>query len=114
MKNKLTIIGGGITGLSSAYLAAKVLSSTLAGYSIKQKIDLGNENDFAFKLTNGDSEAVAFWTLGPRHNVNLLIDPTEVTLVGIYGGKVIINWKTEHLNMRAEQSPQYLLIKPKN
>ena len=98
----------------AAYLAAKVLSSTLAGYSIKQKIDLGNENDFAFKLTNGDSEAVAFWTLGPRHNVNLLIDPTEVTLVGIYGGKVIINWKTEHLNMRAEQSPQYLLIKPKN
>lgn len=98
----------------AAYLAMKVLSSNLKGYSISEKLDLGNENDFAFKLTNGDSEAVAFWTLGPRHNVNLPIDPTEVTLVGIYGGKVIINWKTEHLNIRAEQSPQYLLIKPKD
>ena len=98
----------------AAYLAMKVLSSNLKDYSISEKLDLGNENDFAFKLTNGDSEAVAFWTLGPRHNVNLPIDPTEVTLVGIYGGKVIINWKTEHLNIRAEQSPQYLLIKPKD
>ena len=98
----------------AAYLAAKVLSSTLAGYSIQQKLDLGNENDFAFKLTNGNSEAVAFWSLDPKHNVNLPIDPTEVTLVDIYGAKVIINWKTEHLNIRAEQSPQYLLIKPKD
>jgi len=98
----------------AAYLAAKVLSSTLAGYSIKQKFDLGNENDFAFMLTNGNRQAVAFWTLGPKHNVTLPIDPTEVTLVGIYGAKVIINWKTEHLNIRAEQSPQYLLIKSKD
>jgi hypothetical protein len=98
----------------AAYLAVKVLSSTLAGYSVREKIELGNENDFAFKLTNGDHEAVAFWTLGPRHNVNLPIDPTEVTLVGISGVKVIINWKTEHLNIRAEQSPQYLLIRPKD
>jgi len=89
------------------------LSSTLAGYSISKRFDLGNEDDFAFKLTNGDLEAVAFWTLGPSHNIILPIDPTEVTSVGIYGGKVIINWKTEHLNLRAEQSPQYLLIKPK-
>jgi len=98
----------------AAYLAVKVLSSTLAGYSIQQKLDLGNENDFAFKLTNGNREAVAFWTVGPRHKVTLPIDPTEVTLVGIYGGKVIINWKTEYLNLRAEQSPQYLLIKQKD
>jgi hypothetical protein len=96
----------------AAYLAAKVLSSTLAGYSISERFDLGNENDFAFKLTNGNNEAVAFWTLGSKHNVTLPIDPTEATLVGVYGGKVIINWKTEHLNLRAEQSPQYLLIKP--
>jgi len=98
----------------AAYLAAKVLSSTLAGYSIQQKLDLGNENDFAFMLTDGDRQAVVFWTTGPKHNVTLPIDPTEVTLVGIFGGKVVVNWKTEHLTLRAEQSPQYLLIKPKD
>jgi hypothetical protein len=98
----------------AAYLAAKVLSSTLAGYSITERFDLGSENDFAFKLTNGDREAVAFWTLGPKHNIILPIDPAEVTIVGVYGGKVIINWKTGHLNLSAEQSPQYLLIKQKD
>jgi hypothetical protein len=98
----------------AAYLAAKVLSSNLAGYSITGRFDLGDENDFAFMLRNGDHEAVAFWTLGPKHKIILPIDPTEVTLVGVYGGKVIINWKTEHLNLWAEQSPKYLLIKTKD
>ncbi len=95
----------------AAYLALKVLSSTLAGYTIDRRLDLGNEEDFAFQLTNGRSEAVAFWTLGKSHTVTLPIEPTEVTLIGIYGGKVVINWKTERLKLRAEQSPQYLLVK---
>jgi hypothetical protein len=97
----------------AAYIAAKVLSSTLAGYSISERLDLGNENDFAFMLRDGDKEAVAFWTLGTKHNINLPVNPSEVTLIGINGDKVIINWKTELLNLSAEQSPQYLLIKPK-
>ena len=98
----------------AAYLAAKVLSSTLAGYSISERFDLGNENDFAFKLTSGDHEAIVFWTLGTRHNVTLPIGPTEATLIDIYGDKVIINWKAEHLDLNAKQSPQYLLIKPES
>jgi hypothetical protein len=96
----------------AAYLAAKVLSSTLAGYSVEQRLDLGNEDDFAFRLTKDQSEAIAFWTLGGRHEVTLPVEPTEVTLVGLYGGKVVISWKTEKLKLRAEQSPQYLLVGP--
>ena len=97
----------------AAYLAAKVLASTLGGYAFDKRIDLGNENDFAFKLTNGKREAIAFWTTAEKHIVTLPIEPTEVTLVGIYGGKVVINWKTENLKLRALQSPQYLLVKPR-
>jgi hypothetical protein len=97
-----------------SYLAAKVLSSTLVGYSIEQKLDLGSEDDFAFKLTKGQNEAIVFWTLGSRHNVTLPVEPTEVTLVDMYGEKIVINWKTGNLKLRAEQSPQYLLIAPKD
>ncbi|MFH1716967.1 MAG: cellulase family glycosylhydrolase [Planctomycetota bacterium] len=96
----------------AAYLAAKVLSSTLAGYSINGRLDLGNENDYAFKLSNGQAEAIAFWTVDKEHNVELPIEPTEVTLVGMLGGKVVMNWKTANLKLRAEQSPQYVFIKP--
>jgi len=42
------------------------------------------------------------------------VEPTEVTLVGTYGGKVVISWKTEKLKLFAEQGPQYLLIRPKS
>jgi hypothetical protein len=97
-----------------AYKAAKVLSSTLAGYSIEWRLDLGSEDDFAFKLTKGQNEAIVFWTLGSRHNVTLPVEPTEVTLVDMYGEKIVINWKTGNLKLRAEQSPQYLLIAPKD
>ena len=95
------------------YLALKVLSFMLAGYSIDRRLDLGSEEDFALRLTNGQNEAIAFWTLGQKHTVVLPVDPTEVTLVGIYGGKVVINWKSEKLKLSAEQAPQYLLIRPK-
>ena len=96
----------------AAYLAAKVLSSTLAGYRLKERVDLGNSNDFAFRFTNGEREAIAFWTTEDKHNVILPVEPTEVTLVGLYGGKVVINWKSRNLKLRAMKSPQYLLIEP--
>lgn len=97
----------------AAYLAAKVLSSTLSGYRVKERLDLGDDNDFALRLTNGQSEAIAFWTTADKHKVTLPIEPTEVTLVGLYGGKVAIHWKSQKLRLRASHSPQYLLIGPK-
>lgn len=96
----------------AAYLAAKVLCSTLAGYSIIEKLDLGSDNDYAFKLSNGKKDIITFWTLAEKHNVVLPVNPTEIKLVGIYGGEVIINWKTKNLELCALQSPQYVLIKP--
>ncbi|UCE46477.1 MAG: cellulase family glycosylhydrolase [Phycisphaerales bacterium] len=96
----------------AAYLAAKVLSSTLAGYCLDERLDLGNDRDFAFRLTNGEREAIAFWTMDDRHTVTLPVEPSEVTLVGLYGGKVVINWKSQNLKLRALRSPQYLLIEP--
>lgn len=96
----------------AAYLAAKVLCSTLAGYSLVERIDLGSDSDFAFRLTNGQREAIAFWTVDEKHKVILPIEPSEVTLVGLYGGKVVINWKSRNLKLRALKSPQYLLIEP--
>jgi polysaccharide biosynthesis protein PslG len=97
----------------AAYLAVKVLSATLAGYSIDRRVDLGSEEDFAFWLKNGQNDAIAFWTLGDRHTVTLPVQPMEVTLVGIYGGKVVIDWKMDELKLRAEQAPQYVLISRK-
>ena len=98
----------------AAYQAAQVLSSTLAGYSISERLDLGSENDFAYRLTKSQNDAIAFWTLDRRHEVTLPVEPTEVTLIGIEGRSVVINWKAENLKLLAKQSPQYLLISSKD
>ena len=98
----------------AAYPTAKVLSSTLAGYSIEERLDLGSKNDFALRLTKNQNEANVFWALGHRHDVTLPIEPTEVTLVNIDGGSVVINWRTGNLKLSAKQSPQYLLIGSKD
>ena len=98
----------------AAYLAIKTLSSALADYSIDERIDLGNEDDFAFKLIKDQSEAIAFWTLGSQHEVTLPVEPTEITLVDFCGDRIVINFKTGPLQLRAEQSPQYVLIGPKD
>jgi hypothetical protein len=97
----------------AAYSAVKTLASTLGGYSIDERLDLGNEDDFAFKLIKDQNDAIAFWTLGDRHEVTLSVEPGEVTLVDIGGDKVVINFKTGPLKLCAEQSPQYVLIGPK-
>lgn len=89
----------------AAYLAVKVFSSMLAGYSIDRQLDIGSEEDFAFRLTNGQNEAIAFWTLGYKHMVTLPVKPTEITLVGMHGGRSIINWKIENLKLHTEQNP---------
>jgi len=96
----------------TAYLATKVLSSTLEGYTVNERLDLGNKDDFVYRLTKDQSEAIVFWTLGNKHEVTMPVEPTEVTLVDIYGSKVVINFKTGNLKLRAEQSPQYLLLGP--
>jgi len=96
----------------AAYLAAKVLSAKLAGYSIDGRLDLGNENDYALKLSRGKAEALAFWTTGAEHNVELPLDPGEVTLTGMLGDEVVMNFKTA-LKIRAEQSPQYVFVHPR-
>jgi hypothetical protein len=98
--------------LKPAYKAAQVLSSTLAGYSIAERLDLGSDVDFAFRLTKDQNEAIAFWTSGDQHEVTLPVEPGEVTLVAVCGSKVTINFKTGNLKLCAKQCPQYLLIKP--
>lgn len=96
----------------AAYLAVKVLSSSLAGYCVEGRLDLGNENDYALKLRKGRAEAIAFWTTEKEHNVELPVEPGEVTLVDMLGGKVSMNFKSA-LKLRAEQSPQYVFVKTK-
>ncbi|MHC4459937.1 MAG: cellulase family glycosylhydrolase [Planctomycetota bacterium] len=97
----------------AAYLAAKTLASTLKGYRIEKRLDLGSEKDFAFKLTKNGNEAVAFWTMGKEHEVTLPIRPGKGMRIDMLGSKTSLRWQTDGLKLTVSQSPQYLLIKRK-
>jgi hypothetical protein len=93
-----------------AYLAAKVLSSTLAGYSIDRKLKLGNDKDFALILTKGKSRAIAAWTMGDEHQVTLRIPSGKGALIDMLGEQKDISWLENAMMLIISQSPQYLLI----
>lgn len=100
----------------AAYLAAKTLSSTFAGFSIDQRLDLGSDKDFTFKLTKDKSEAIAVWTIGQEHKVTLPIKTGEVRIIDFLGkerSKTTSAWKSDGLELTISQNPQYLLIKGK-
>jgi hypothetical protein len=94
----------------TAYLAAQTLASTLAGYTIKDRIDLGSGDDFAFRLARDNAEAIAVWTTGQEHQVTIKAESDKGTLISIVGEKTAIYWKSNELKLAVSPSPQYLLV----
>jgi hypothetical protein len=94
-----------------AYLAAKNLSTILAGYSIEKRLDLPSEKDFALVLKKDNSRAIALWTTDKEHEVTLSLSANQGTLVDMLGNKKEISWKDQGPKLNVSQSPQYLLLK---
>ena len=97
--------------LKAAYRAARTLAHTLEGYSVEKRLDLCNENDFVLKLRKDQNEALAIWTVGEQHDVQLPIGPGSATLIDMLGEKRALSWEGDELRLGISQSPQYLLIK---
>jgi len=98
----------------AAYLAAKTLASTLKGYRIEKRLDLGSANDFVLKLNRDGNEALTFWTVGKSHQLSFPLPPGRGILINLLGDKTKLSWKTDGLKLSISQSPQYLLIKGKS
>jgi len=97
----------------AAYLAAKTLASTLAGYTVKERINLGSSDDFAFRLARDQAQALAVWTTGQEHQVTIGLKSDKDTIISILGEKTVIDWQDSELKLTISQSPQYLLIAAK-
>ncbi len=96
-----------------AYEAAKVLTSTLEGYSVSKRLDLESHEDYALLLHKDRAKALAVWTTAEDHKVNIPLEPGEGTLLNMLGKKKQIAWEDNGPKLNISQSPQYLLITPK-
>jgi len=90
----------------NAYLALKALAHILDGYSVVERLDLGEDENFALKLKKGESEAFAIWTTGDNHEVTLPIKDKKGVIYDMYGK--MSEWKGEKITL--SQSPQYIVI----
>jgi hypothetical protein len=106
----------------AAYLAAKIISSTFAGYSIISRLELGSNEDFAFKLIKDKNVAIVVWTIGSEHKVTLPHMP-RLSRQSVWGDIKIVQFlgkeeklintagKNSGLELTISRSPQYMLIK---
>ena len=107
----------------AAYLAAEMLFSTFAGYSIDSRLEIGSDKDFAFKLMKDENIAIAIWTIDREHKVTLPpllrlpkqkvgVEIRSLHFLGRTREKTINSaWENNGLVLTISQSPQYLLIK---
>lgn len=93
-----------------AYLAAKALAHTLEGYSVAERLDVNDRNDFVLKLKKGKNVALAFWTLGEKHDVTVPMQAGQGKIVDMLGAETSRSWNSDGLKLRLSQSPSYLLI----
>jgi polysaccharide biosynthesis protein PslG len=93
-----------------AYVAAKTLASTLAGFAIEKRLDRGSQKDFIFLLTKGNRRAAALWTTDSDHEVILPLEASGGTLVNLLGQSRRVSWQAGQLKLTVSADPQYLLI----
>ncbi len=94
----------------AAYRAAQALSSTLAGYTIKERLVTPDEKDFVYRLGKGSQSALAVWTTEADHEITLPSQASAGTLVDMLGQSKPITWPSGQLKLILSGSPQYVLI----
>ncbi len=95
-----------------AYVAARTLNRTLAGYAIESRVETDNAADFVFRLRNGARTAYAMWTAEEARELRLRIGAGKGTLTDMLGKETTCAWGGEGLSIRLSQSPQYLVLDP--
>lgn len=91
-----------------AYISAKTLSDTLAGYKVIERINIGSEDDYILKLKSDDKSALVLWTTGEQHVIELPEKINTGTLIDMLGREKV---KIEKENkVKISQSPCYIII----
>ncbi len=96
-----------------AYLAAKVMTRELAGYSVARRLPLG-EQDYILVLVNESGKAkLAAWTTGDTHEVTIKLKSVpggSPRGVNGLGEKLAPQLSADELKIQLEPLPKYLTV----
>jgi beta-xylosidase len=93
-----------------AYMAAKTLATSLAGYKVEKRLDLAGRDDYALLLTKGGEKAVAAWTTGADHEARIPLPPGAGRLVKMLGETSPLSWGEGGPGLTLTQGPCYVLV----
>lgn len=100
-----------------AYLAAKTLTSTLAGFSFSKRLDAGSDDDYILLFTNdaGQMRAVAWTVLPEPHPITIPASPGQFRCAW-YTGEPLSPVAADSAGLRllVSDAPQYLLPETAN
>lgn len=96
-----------------SYLAAKTLTTFLAGCKFEKRIDMPSEQDHALLFSKGDELRLAVWTIGgTEHQIHIPSNecPFEITS---HLGEALnpLEAKDGHLLVNATDAPQFFVAK---
>jgi hypothetical protein len=94
----------------AAYVAAKTLTTTLAGYKVEKRLAMASGDDYALLLRKGEDHAVAAWTTGKDHEAQIPLGPAGGRLVKMLGESSQISWGENGPRLTLTQDPFYILV----
>ena len=94
----------------TATFALRTLTGNLSGYRIESRMNLGDTNDYAFVLRNGQSLAWAFWTMNTAHSRTLPSAADNGRRLGMLGDSNRVNWTSTGYAATLRPTPQYMLL----
>jgi hypothetical protein len=102
-----------VYGPKLAYLAAKTLTATLAGFRFDKRLKLDSSEDYAFVFRKQDQHRIAVWTTSAtRHSVKIPSAAGKFNVVMHTGEQAkpvsVVNGNA--IEVTVSDDPQYLLI----
>lgn len=95
-----------------AYLAAKTLTSVLAGYRYEKRLDAGNADDHVLAFRKGNARRVVAWTTAKKaHSVKVTLPSGKydvITHTGEGAGEPAVS-QGDSLEVQIDESPRYLV-----
>ncbi|SMQ85062.1 Cellulase (glycosyl hydrolase family 5) [Bacillus sp. OV166] len=95
-----------------SYYALKTFADVLNGYHLKERINIGQPDDYILKFKNNKGDIVlVFWTRDQEHYFPFKLSPGEGVLVSLLGNKQNIKWDEDYISLKMSQSPNYIEVK---
>lgn len=96
--------------IKPAYSAAQTLTTTLRGYRLRKRLNVGTAEDYVLLFSNGESERLAAWTTSTVHNVTIPVKAGNFQVIGWRGATLRQQVASDSgLVITLTDAPQYFI-----